>query len=664
MSASDDPKIVLDPPPTGTFPVDVIPDSGPAPVELAPQVTLDPPPFPPRDVNVSPDGPPSGPFPVSTSPDAPPWTPVAPSITFDPGPAQPTAPPTSFDSGPLGPIPVDVSIDLGPAIPTPVGVTLDPVPNLPIPIQTSPDDPVGSPLWPGGPNGLLLPFPPGVKHDPPLDPSPPAVRDHRVPRYEAPPEPTAASIAAEVRRFDKHLADFLLNGIGANESTLDRIEGGIPYSRALDPKFLFQWYVDHVDMAKFVAEQGILYAMNDIGSKIFDPLYFVAMSVPGSMGHFPTTVDGAARLALGSSAIESKEVALKTKNAFQRDSDLNAYGPDGASEHGLDFSAADIVDSILDGQTANLSKRSSVLGVQGTGEGNTPQVFDSTKYFEPRDHFGGMKTQSRMNTLAHLDRGAPSKLERSAATNGIIRARVQGESDDGAVYTAGSQDPRNTVDDDDAYLPLSFTDLRKDPITNKWRSVYFQAMGLTFTESFAPEFNEQGAFGRTDKVLNYVSTARSVSLSWMVTAMVPEDLRTIYNKMLWLVSMVYPSYNHDGTFQSGPVVRLRIGDVVASESGGLPGVIKSLSFDFADALWELKKGFKVPRSYHVTAEFTILHDGPVGTLDGTFGVLQLPSIGRAPQADTNMVARDNGTPTNPTVLTGRFTGFGEPVRRG
>jgi hypothetical protein len=128
--------------------------------------------------------------------------------------------------------------------------------------------------------------------------------------------------------------------------------------------------------------------------------------------------------------------------------------------------------------------------------------------------------------------------------------------------------------------------------------------------------------------------------------------------------MVYPSYGADSLMESGPVTRMRVGDVISTDLGGVPGVITNLSVDFNDTLWELKQGMKVPMSYRVQLEFLVLHDGPVGTVNGTFGVFQLPPGGNSPNKDTNLAGNPNDSRTGQaqgiTNVPGRFSRFGEP----
>lgn len=225
--------------------------------------------------------------------------------------------------------------------------------------------------------------------------------------------------------------------------------------------------------------------------------------------------------------------------------------------------------------------------------------------------------------------------------DGVIPMRLKGENKFGfSTFKRGES--KSKVSDDESYVPLSFTDLR--PVGDVFRTVYFRPLLTNFSENFSPEWNKSPYFGRVDPVVSYQSTGRTISLGFKLVAFGPEDVRTIYQKLHWLTSMVYPEYDSNLVYRSGPVVRLRLGDVVnASSVGtgrGLPGIIESLDFDYSDALWELKEGFKVPRNVEVSLTFLVLHDVPIGRgIEGKFGGLgEINSLGKfvvTPGTDAN-----------------------------
>lgn len=215
-------------------------------------------------------------------------------------------------------------------------------------------------------------------------------------------------------------------------------------------------------------------------------------------------------------------------------------------------------------------------------------------------------------------------LLKSAFTAGIIPMKLKGETYYGFHTFKGGAGGGDKDRDDEVYVPVCFTDLR--PVGNTYRTVYLRPTLTSLAESLSPEWNKSQYMGRVDPVATYMSTGRSISFSLKLIAFGPEDVRTIYQKLNWLASMVYPEYDANLGYKSGPVVRLRIGDVInavgTEGARGLPGIIESLDFDYSDKLWELKKGFKVPREIDVSVSFTVLHDVPIGRgRQGYFGGL-------------------------------------------
>jgi hypothetical protein len=664
---AEDPKIIPSPPPAEPFDVKVLPDPGPAaPFDVA--TNPSPPPAEPFDVKVYPDPGPGGTFDVPTLSDLPPVGPFDVHTLTDLPPASPFDVVTSPDGPPLATFDVPTAPDGPPGEPFDVPTAPDGLPSEPFDVQTSTDtpplDPIDVQTTPDAPPSD--PFNVGVTLDaPPADPIDPSTvsSDPGVPPLPDPigsvNGPTMGDIIRAVKRFDGQLASFLQSLV-----TFDHHSPAIAGAGALDPRILAAWFRNYQNavgvtgIEKFMAEQALLHAMNPVAARVFDPTYFIKMMIPGSMGNLHATLD--TQIGINAETVAREKDALFQATAiFDQKAGPNVY--DSRSGHtfrdGQDFSIDEMVDSAIDGEThAFTSPVTDQRGVPPI------QRFDASKYFNDRASDGSQLAGNRARSLAADVNSSP--LAASAFTNGVVRVGVPGEID-GAIYSQ-DQDPSFVVDDDDTRVPLCFTDLRKDPVQNAYRSIYFRPLNLSFSKNISPSWNEGNAFGRVDPIVSYTSTSRTYSVSFELHAFAAEDLVVMYNKMVWLDSMCYPSYGADSLFRSGPVIRMRIGDVVSTESGGLTGVIKSLSFDFSDALWELKKGMKVPRSFKVSLEFLALHEGPVGLLGGQFGVLQLPTPGLASDVDTN----DPGGPMDSreeparqsSILPGRFMKFGEPRR--
>jgi hypothetical protein len=164
---------------------------------------------------------------------------------------------------------------------------------------------------------------------------------------------------------------------------------------------------------------------------------------------------------------------------------------------------------------------------------------------------------------------------------------------------------RAIISDSENYMPFMFEDLR---IPNNL--LYFRAfLKPGMAEAFAPQWSENNYYGRTDPIPVYGGTTRTVDLSFDIVAWGPKDLPVMYKKLQKLQSMVYPLYDDKGFIQSGPIVRIRVGDLIcAADNKGLPGYITSLDFSYDESIWNIKQDFKVPRNVTVSIAFTIIHE--------------------------------------------------------
>ncbi|HEU5118655.1 MAG TPA: hypothetical protein VFT74_18805 [Isosphaeraceae bacterium] len=636
-------------------PIDPVPDSPPRdPVDVP--INPDGPPAQPFDVSVSPDQAPSEPFDVPTGHDGPPKLPFDVQVAPDGPPASPVDVQTHPDSGPTLPFDVIVTPDGPPTPPFQVSVSPDASPAAPFQVSVSPDGPPRAPI------------------DVAITPSAPPAQPFQVPTYPDPPAvgiqanpgetPTIEKIIEAVSRFDHALGSFLSDIID-----IDPIRASGPGGGALDPTILAKWFRDYSNsvgaagVAKFVSEQAVLYAMNPVVARIFDPTYFLKMLIPGSMGHAKTTVDVEAGGTMESFAL-ARDEALRLAVSMHAEKPAgdgsigrpDLYGPENRYTEGQAYSVDSLVDAALGDSSSPYVRADSIAGT-------IINRFDSTTFFQDRDSFGAqlVRATAKARAASGVENVSNSKLAASNALDGVISVAVPGEGEDGSVLST-TQNPSEVVDDDDTRVPISFTDLRQVP-GKRYRSVYFRPENLQFSEAISPEYSEASTFGRVDAVVGYQRTSRTLSVSFDVHAFAPEDLERMYNKMTWLKSMCYPTFGTDSLIQSGPVVRMRIGDAVGTDLGGVPGIIRNLNFDFADAMWELKRGMKVPKMYKVSLDFLVLHDGPVGIVNGVFGVFQLPT-GPTPGKDTNLAGNPTDSRTEdaqaPTMLPGRFARFGEP----
>lgn len=159
---------------------------------------------------------------------------------------------------------------------------------------------------------------------------------------------------------------------------------------------------------------------------------------------------------------------------------------------------------------------------------------------------------------------------------------------------------------DFVYIPFYFEDVRKPG-----RRIYFRAFLTRFSESITPEYNIEKVFGRTDPIPVYKNTTRTFSIGFKIAAFSPAGFSSMWKKVNNLSKMMYPTFK-DHVMSASPILRVRIGDVLANDAGnGLHGFPSSLEFDYSNSPWEIEK-----------------FNGPVNALEGSAD--QKTEIGKAP----------------------------------
>ncbi len=543
-----------------------------------------------------------------------------------------------------------------------VGDTLDevaqpPDPGTPVP---APDPvPFGeTPMPPPAePQDVSTP-PPHVADDDPQAPDIAVIRDHRIPdppadallQRDAPRHRATEyeELAARLRETDEKLAGHVRqlgdDGWTSLGLTLGAGSGmGDPFLHAK----IYQNYITQVGpagVATFTALQTALHAMNAKYGKVFNVFY---MNLPLSPTRQNVTLDTYDKV--HSDFVAQVDDPLAQEQARLGEGPLvrlgldNTSSPDHPHEDGGVFNHGAFVDLALpkDGfghPQATLDARE-VSVLQPFGQGMNRRVIDHSRLFDQRT--GRLKPEFGASSPTRKSRDSEALAASSfnwRGSRGVVPASFDVE-DEEFGYVSGP------LPDDVTYVPLLFQDLRPGP-DGKTRHVYLRALNLQTSEAIVPNWNEEEAFGRVDPVMGYRSTNRSLNISFMCYAFTPEDLPVIYKKRAWLSSMTYPEISSDLLLRSGPVVRVRVGDLYNNSQGGLPGVIKDLNYDDSEQTWELKRGYKVPRGFSVSLSFQVLHEGTPGISGGHFTTVRATIPNRRPddpsRFDSVKVESDDG----------------------
>lgn len=165
--------------------------------------------------------------------------------------------------------------------------------------------------------------------------------------------------------------------------------------------------------------------------------------------------------------------------------------------------------------------------------------------------------------------------------------------------------------DGDLYVPFYFIDLRKPD-----RKVLFRAFLDNFTESIAPKWQQEEYFGRIDPVAMYKNTTRTINVSFKIMPLSPPGFSAMWRKINHFAKMCYPSFRN-GAITRSPVIRMRIGDVIADAGGnGLPGFIDKLELNYSNSPWEIQSFApnpnielgKAPMKIEVSMTFVVIHE--------------------------------------------------------
>lgn len=635
--------------------------------------------------------------------------PPDPRSTPGPGGYVPPGPPEASPGPPVhvpaaGPLPtpgpaphvpagaVDLVGALGPYSPDRVvGDTLDEVPNPATPAPHSPANVIGDtldevpePVVPPahvpdpGPEGSPSPpphVPTTVFQDVVIEPlrPPPVSTIIAIPTPYVPPDITAAN-----SYIQGHDAEFpgLLGHLGVSFGPLSAA-GGASADVELYVRYLkdVALAMGAAGIAKFIAEQQLLYSLNDEGyGQIFNPLYF-NFRAPFFNSATPLTVDRVEQEKLrGPGGPVDELIVRRAEAGVGPIADVERYNANSPRTPYSDAPGPTIgglVDAALveSGDFVSIespAERATAGKLVTAGTAGGVRRAEVSSLFTPnRERLGGGYTYRRDVLEASRAHGAHSV--EGAFPNGKIPSSFPGELEDGSFVTTG-QDPSRAapgegLPDSKAYMPLSFTDMRSvSRPDQRHRSVYIRPFDLKVQEALAPEWEQEGYYGRVGPVMGYRNTVQNYNLSFTMTSFFPEDVRNIHNKLHWLRSMVYPEYNADMIIRSGPVVRVRIGDLLRTTAGGVPGVITSLDMDYSEEIWELKPGYQVPRGARVSMGLIVVHDTFIGVRDGVFGAIARPERLAGPGDDP--AAGPIRLDQQRERLDGAFSAFSEPRRVG
>lgn len=114
--------------------------------------------------------------------------------------------------------------------------------------------------------------------------------------------------------------------------------------------------------------------------------------------------------------------------------------------------------------------------------------------------------------------------------------------------------------------------------------LYFRAYLETFSDNFNGSWNDIKYLGRGETFYTYSGFQRKISLSFKIAASTREEMKPLYQKMIYLASATAPTYGGKGQFMRGTISKLTVGDYVYE----LPGILNSVTYAWnTDYPWEI-----------------------------------------------------------------------------
>jgi hypothetical protein len=173
-----------------------------------------------------------------------------------------------------------------------------------------------------------------------------------------------------------------------------------------------------------------------------------------------------------------------------------------------------------------------------------------------------------------IDSSKGDKYNQSSFGN-IINKQLPYDIDEGLL-----PDGKNSIDDLDTIV-LKFESIKQN------KAVNFLATLSGLSESFSPSWNSGKFIGNPFNFYTYDGIERSVSFSFKVFSLNPNEHISAWNRLNFLTSLVYPqAFEGDAGYITAPFLRLTIGDMYKRKEGFL----ESLSYSVDDSTpWEIGK---------------------------------------------------------------------------
>jgi hypothetical protein len=275
--------------------------------------------------------------------------------------------------------------------------------------------------------------------------------------------------------------------------------------------------------------------------------------------------------------------------------------PGGASEHPLDLISDKNL--IKNNELKNPPNISAFDYIKSKGNDTIGDgvMRDFTK---AEDNGSGFGPQKISNTIAKESRiGLSTNRKLARYTSDYIKKN--------STYSdkRNMLSPTTETEVVDDHIKFQFSIINPDEGDNV--NLYFRALLSSFTDDYQGSWNSTQYLGRADNFYTYQGFSRTISIGFKAAAFSRNELKPLYQKLVYLASTTAPSYQGDEGFMRGTLVNTTVGDYIVNQ----PGFISSVNYSWqTEYPWEVKLlGTKeddvqqLPHILDCTLAFTPIH---------------------------------------------------------
>jgi len=161
----------------------------------------------------------------------------------------------------------------------------------------------------------------------------------------------------------------------------------------------------------------------------------------------------------------------------------------------------------------------------------------------------------------------------------------------------GSRKLGETDVEDLDFVPLIFHDMWNE------KDIVFRTNNLgAITDTVTPEWQDQSFVGRSTGAATYKSTKRGISFDFDIYPKTRQEFPILLEKVNYLVGLCYPNLDKFMR-QSGPLIKLTVGDILRSQMGFLTQC--TVTFP-DDSPWEIDKGLRFTKRINLSVDFSYI----------------------------------------------------------